>query len=178
MKRRVLFLLLLVCLLFFLFFLMNSSGGYLKTTSAELFVNGKPIDTPAVVFWYNIEGGGPAHIQFPFLSTLESLGCQIEGEEPSPGSEVVILVGDRKFIVKRHDYSSDLFMEDGYKVYSGVASPFDWSRFRDIRKGSLYLDERDCVRVLSVFGFNHVSYEISEDARTVRLTAIVLGDYA
>lgn len=142
------------------FFSLTNGMEKIKTTPATLYVNGNRLETHAIIYWYDRS----ALAQFPLFSTLKSLGCQIERDESGNSSNTVISAGNRRFVLERGKYSSDLY-ENGKLVYSDVARPEKGSN------GLLYLDERECEKVLTIMGFDQISWEIIEEQKIVMLTA-------
>lgn len=148
-------LLLLTCLL-------TNGMERIKTTSAALFVNGRQIEESAVIYWYDRS----ALVQFPFFSTLEALGCQVEQDKSGESTDTLIRVGDREFVLERGSSYSSYLYENGKLICSDVA------RYGKRRNGLLYLDGRRCEEVLTILGYDHISFTIDEEDRIVELIAI------
>ncbi len=154
--------LLIIAILIYL--LLPKSGGYLKTVSAKLYVNGHYVDDTAILYWYNKEGQGPARFSLPLTTTLKALGCEIEGDGLKDGSELTAIVGNDIFIIERHGSGSSIYKNDEV-VLMNAARP------KTVNRGPLYMNDFNYEEILTVLGFNHISCEIGEEEKTVNLYA-------
>ncbi len=162
-KKRLIIVIVIILImgLLLLTYLLTNGMERIKNVSAVLFVNGKRIEEPAIIYWYDYS----ALAEFPLFSTLEALGCQIKQDESGESLDTIIRVGEREFVVHQGKYSSDLY-ENGQIVCSDVARPCGkrWT-------GPLCMDGRNCEKVLTLLGYDHISFTINEEDRIIELTA-------
>ena len=145
---------------------MSFGAEHTSFAFAKLYVNGERLDMPASLYWLGKVDS--ARVQFPLYATLESLGCQVErGGQGNPLSTTVRF-GTQEFVIKEYSYSSELYEED-IKIYDDLARP--QLHGGSGVKGQLYLDEKDCEKVLTILGFNNITFVVDKRSRIVILYA-------
>lgn len=138
------------------------AGQDVRATNAELTVNGKQLEEPAVIYRYSLS----CLADFPFFPTLEALGCEIERDAMNEESDAIIKHAGRTVYFKAQDSE---FSVDGERILKDTwISP---SRVAGI-SGMLYMAYYDYVDVLHALGFEQITLEINETRRTVKLTAL------
>lgn len=127
-------------------------------TSAQLFVDGKPVDDNNIVIYHH---GNTFFADLPLLSVVDALGYQVtvesddliylEIEETYRLSENKLYSGDGEFVCEVPGYDIAVFDREG-------------------PPGEIYLESGDLIRVLQKIGIAPIDVTINPSSKTVCLS--------